>query len=375
MADYFGHARRSARAVFENEINQKLFPNPPWPRRVFCFRHFHRVRQALTHNMKTETKTSRAMLVAAFAIIFVVWGSTYSAIHVVVETMPPFLSAAVRFLVAGAVMLALLAARGSTMPTRAQWRYCAINGALLLVGGNGLVMWAQRSVSSGFAALLVALVPAWFALLEWLRPGGARPQAKQVVGVVIGFVGVVLLVQARGGMASMNGQWLGAGAIILATICWAGGSLYSKHAQNSASPWVTSAAQMLCGGIGLLVMGLARGELFTTQWSAVSGRSMVALMYLIVFGSWIAFSAYVWLLQVSTPARVSTYAYVNPVIALFLGWALLREKLDGGMLGASAVILAGVATIALPPALIISSARRGAGYVLALPSRALNLLR
>jgi drug/metabolite transporter (DMT)-like permease len=201
-------------------------------------------------------------------------------------------------------------------------------------------------------------VPVWFSLMDWLRPRGTRPQFKTVLGIFVGFLGIVLLVRARGGMATMHGQWPGALAIIFSGLCWAGGSVYAKYQPNAASPWMISAAQMLCGAAGLLIVALVRGEPFHTDWSKVSGRSLAALGYLIVFGSWIGFSAYVWLLKESTPARVSTYAYVNPVIALFLGWALLGETMNAGMLWAAALIIVGVVTITLPRAVITTGLRR-----------------
>jgi drug/metabolite transporter (DMT)-like permease len=291
---------------------------------------------------------SRTLLVLAFAIIYVIWGSTYLAIRVAVETLPPLLSGAARFLIAGGVLLAVLRARGMKMPSAPQWKHSMVVGLLLLLGGNGLVVWAEKTISSGLAALLVALAPVWFALLDWLRPAGVRPRWRTVVGIVIGFAGIVLLVNGRGADASGNGTLLGSLAVVAAGISWAGGSLYSKHVPNAASPWMNAATQMLCGGAGLLVAGVLVGEPFRTNWSAVSGRSVAALVYLIVFGSWIAFSAYVWLLQVSTPSRVSTYAYVNPVIAVFLGWALLHEMVTAQMFVGMFVVLAGVITISLP---------------------------
>jgi len=231
------------------------------------------------------------------------------------------------------------------LPDAAQRRRAAIAGVLLLVTGNGLVAWAEKSISSGLAALLVALTPIWFAVLDWARPGGPRPHWKTLVGIVIGLSGIVLLVN---GEAGVNGKLLAALAVIVAGISWAGGSLYSKHAPSTSSPWMNAAAQMLCGGIGLLVVGVLVGEPFRTQWAAVSGRSLLALGYLIVFGSWIAFSAYIFLLQVSTPSRISTYAYVNPVIAVFLGWALLDERVTARVFVGMLVVLAGVIIITLP---------------------------
>jgi drug/metabolite transporter (DMT)-like permease len=313
--------------------------------------------------MNTSTESSgqrhRLWLVAAFAAVYIVWGSTYLAIRVAVETLPPFLSAGVRFLIAGGVLFAVLVARGAVVPTPIQWKQAAITGTLMLVGGNGLVMWAEKTLSSGFTALLVALAPIWFALLEWLRPAGVRPQTKTIAGIIIGFAGVVVLVNGRGHAGHMTGELSAAVAVVVAGLCWAGGSLYSKYGTVASSPWMSSAAQMICGGAGLLFAGVATGEPTRTDWSSISARSLAALGYLIVFGSWIGFSAYVWLLKASTPARVSTYAYVNPVIAVFLGWALLGERLNSAVAYGAAIILCGVVVITLPPGSVKAVARRG----------------
>ena len=300
--------------------------------------------------MNTNLSPSRTLTVTAFAAIYLVWGSTYLAIRVAVETLPPFLSAGARFLVAGGLLFALLAARGITKPSFLEWRNTVVTGALLLVGGNGLVMWAERNMASGLTALIVALAPVWFALLEWLRPGGTRPRLKTVIGIVIGFSGVLLLVTGRGAGTGEVGQVWSALALIIAGISWAGGSLFSKYTPHVKSPWMNAAAQMICGGLGLLLVGVLIGEPWRTEWSQISGRSLAALAYLVVFGSWIGFSAYVWLLKVTTPSRVSTYAYVNPVIAVFLGWALLDEPVTARMLWGALVIIAGVIAITIPEA-------------------------
>ena len=291
----------------------------------------------------TISHHSRTLVILAFAVIYVIWGSTYLAIRVAVETLPPFLSGAARFLVAGGALFVLLRLRGFPAPTQAQWRHSALVGALLLVGGNGLVVWAEQTISSGLAALLVALTPVWFAAIDWLRPGGVRPQWRTVLGIGIGLGGIGLLI--NGGA---RGNLLGALAVLGAGISWAGGSLYSKHVPNGGSPWMNAATQMLCGGAGLLAAGLVFGEPMRTDWSGISTRSLAALGYLIVFGSWLGFSVYVWLLQVSTPSRVSTYAYVNPVIAVFLGWLLLDEMVTEKMFLGMLVVVAGVVIITLP---------------------------
>lgn len=253
----------------------------------------------------TSSPSPRTLIVLAFAAIYLVWGSTYLAIRVVVETLPPFLSAGVRFLIAGGLLFAFLRARGFAKPSRLDWRNAIITGTLLLVGGNGLVVWAEQSISSGFAALVVALAPAWFALLDWLRPRGVRPRVKTILGIVVGFLGVLMLMNGRGGTHGPS-HWWAALAVMVAGISWASGSLYSKHNSHSSSPWMAAAAQMICGGAGLLLVGSALGEPFRTHWADVSARSLWALAYLIVFGSWIGFSAYIWLLKASTPSRVST---------------------------------------------------------------------
>jgi drug/metabolite transporter (DMT)-like permease len=303
-------------------------------------------------NMKAESShppPARALVLAAFAIVYIVWGSTYLAMRVAVETLPPFLMAGGRFLVAGGVLFALLRLRGAPRPTPAHWRSAATSGFLLLVTGNGLVAWAEQTVPSGLAALLAGLVPVWFALVDWLRPGGSRPQVRTLVGIMVGFAGIALLVSPRGASppdAPLN-VW-GVLALLAAGVSWAGGSLYSKHHSKVESPWLNASLQMLSGGAALILLALLTGEFHQVTWSRISAQSISALLYLIVFGSWVGFSAYVWLLKVSKPSHVATYAYVNPVIALFLGSLLLGEPLTARVLLAAAVILAGVIIITLP---------------------------
>lgn len=293
----------------------------------------------------------RLLVWLAFVAIYVIWGSTYLAIRIVVETMPAFFSAGIRFVIAGILLFLFLRSRGIALPSPAQWRHSVITGTLLLLGGNGLVVWAERSVSSGRVALLVALAPVWFATLEWLRPGGKRPDAKTIVGIVVGLAGVLVLVSNRG--ASVGESTLaGVFAVIVAGISWAAGSLYNKHSPNSVSPWMSAASQMLCGGVALLLLSTLLAEPFHADWSRVTLRSGLALLYLIVVGSWIGFSAYVWLLKVSTSAKVSTYAYVNPVIAVFLGWAILHESVTVQMLWGALIILVGVIIITIPKSLL-----------------------
>jgi drug/metabolite transporter (DMT)-like permease len=306
----------------------------------------------------SSTHPPRALVLLAFGVIYVVWGSTYLAIRIVVETIPPFLSAGVRFLIAGVLLMGFLAWRRIPIPNTTQWKHSLVAGLLLSVGGNGLVVWAEQSISSGLAALLVALAPVWFALLDWLRPGGKRPQLKTVIGIIIGFAGVILLVSGRSASDSQSNSLWAALAVVVAGILWASGSLYSKHSPNPGSPWMNAAAQMICGGAGLLLLALICGEQSRVDFANVSTRSAIALLYLIVFGSWIGFTAYVWLLRVTSASRVSTYAYVNPVIAVLLGWLVLGEVISGRMLWGALVVLAGVITITLPQAVISEAMNR-----------------
>jgi drug/metabolite transporter (DMT)-like permease len=294
-------------------------------------------------NTTTSVKPTRTLVLLAFAIVYVVWGSTYLGIRVAVGTMPPFLLAAGRFLLAGTAMFIALRLRGISLPDRRQWLHGGIAGILMLLGGNGLVVWAEQTVTSGLSALLVAITPVWFALLEWVRPGGARPAVFTVVGMLVGFGGVALLVTGSspvGGTVTQD-PW-GVASLIVAGLCWASGSLWSRYHVKPESPWMNSAVQMMCGGSALLVFSFIEGEPGRFRWAQASAYSWAAFFYLVVFGSLIGFSAYVWLLKVSTPARVATYAYVNPLIAVLLGSWILREPLGWKTGIAAAVILAGV---------------------------------
>jgi drug/metabolite transporter (DMT)-like permease len=292
------------------------------------------------------TGPPRSLVIAAFLTIYLVWGSTYLGIKVAIETIPPLLMAGLRFLAAGAFLYGVLRLRGERLASAGEWRHAAIVGTALLAGGNGGVTWAERSVTSGVAALVIATAPLWFALMDWLRAGGVRPQARTWAGIAIGFSGVTLL--AAPGMGGGGVDPVGFVVLLGACITWAAGSMYARHTPKPASPWLGVAAQMMSGGLVLLVLGTLAGEWVGFEWHNVSARSLWALAYLIVVGSLVGFSAYIWLLKASTPAKVSSYAYVNPVVAVFLGWAVLGEPLSRRTLWAAAVIVAGVVVMTLP---------------------------
>jgi drug/metabolite transporter (DMT)-like permease len=287
---------------------------------------------------------SRMKVYAAFAAVYVIWGSTYLGIRFALETIPPFLMASVRFLAAGSVMYAYARLRGAPAPGRGEWRSAAIVGTLLFLGGNGAVVWAQQWIPSGVAALLVATEPMIFVLLDSLRRR-ERPKKSVLLGLVLGLAGVAVLIGP--GKILGGGRVDVAAALVLVggATAWAIGSLLSKSARMPASPAMATALTLLCGGAALLVASVARGEPFGFEASAVSGRSLLALFYLFSFGSLIAFSAYLWILRVATTARAATYAYVNPVVAVLLGWAFAGETLTARTLLAAAVIVGAVALI------------------------------
>lgn len=308
-----------------------------------------------------DKRPATALVLAAFAAVYLLWGSTYMAIIFALKTMPPLLMAGARFLLAGAVLYGVMRLRGEPAPARRHWRTTAIIGALLLLCGNGGVTLAERTVPSGIAALLVAMVPMWMALLEWLRPGGSRPTARTLLGLLVGFAGIVVLV-GPGALGREGVDLFGAGLVMAGSLAWAGGSIYSRGADLPKSALLATGMEMLWGGAWLTLAGALTGELGRVDPSAFSTESILAYLYLVVFGSLVGFSAYIWLLGVSTPARVSTYAYVNPVVAVLLGWWLLDEPLTPRVLGAAAIIVLAVAVITMgkrPPADSAHSAGAG----------------
>lgn len=287
----------------------------------------------------------RGPVLAAFAAIYLIWGSTYLGIRFAVETIPPFLLGGARFLLAGGVLYAWLRFQGVPNPAGYHWSNAAIVGGLLLGVGNGGVNWAEQKVASGLTALLIAITPLWFVLLDWFRPRGARPSFHTLLGLVVGFAGMAMLVGGPDVMRRNAVDLPGVAALMIASIAWASGSLYARYTPKPDSSLMAGAMQMLAGGAVLLGVGLISGEGARFDRSGISSRSAWAFAYLTIVGSLVGFTAFSWLLKVSTPARISTYAYVNPVIAVFLGWALGGETLTPRILWAAAVIVLGVVII------------------------------
>jgi drug/metabolite transporter (DMT)-like permease len=289
------------------------------------------------------------MVLLGFAAVYIVWGSTYLGIRVGVESFPPLILAGLRHLIAGLVLYPIFRWKTGIRPTTAHWRTAAIAGFLLLFVGNGGVCWAEQTVPSGIAALLVATVSLWLVIVDWLRPGGVRPVTRVVAGLVLGFAGLVLLVGPAhlGGSERVDPR--GAGVLVFASFAWACGSLYSKHGGMPSSAMLGVAMQSLAGGVTLLIASLLTGEFHALHLAAISLRSWLAVGYLIVFGSGIGLSAYIYILQKSTAARVGTYAFVNPVVALFLGWLLIGETITLRTVLAAAVILTAVILVITAP--------------------------
>jgi len=290
----------------------------------------------------------RVRLLIAFACVYLIWGSTYLAIRIAIETIPPFLMAGVRFLIAGLALVLWSRSRGAAWPDRGQWWTAAIVGALLLLGGNGLVVWAELTVPSALAALIVAAVPIVTVALDWMRPGGVRPGRATILGLLTGFTGVAILVNPFAADASRVDPW-GAVALLAATVSWAVGSIYSRGARAVESPLMGAGANMLTGGAGLVLTGLLLGEAGQVNLAGISTRSALAMLYLIFVGALVGFTAFFYLLRHTTPAKSTTYAYVNPIVAIVLGWAILNEPITSRVLVAAAVIIAGVVMITTLP--------------------------
>ena len=281
----------------------------------------------------------------ALLALYIVWGSTYLAILFAVDTIPPFLQAGLRFLISGLILVIWRRAAGDEMPSLKQWKSIAIVGTLLLLGGNGLVSFAEQRIASGVAALIIGTVPLWLVLIEALRPGGVRPSWRALVGLIVGFGGIYLLI----GPSELTGKFqfdiLGTLVLLTAALLWSIGSIYSRSAELPKSALMTTGAEMLAGSIPIFIVSILFGEWRSFSFAQVSVQSWLALLYLITFGSMIGFVAYIWLLQNAPVSLVATYAYVNPLVAVLLGSWLAQESLTGRTLVAAGIIIGSVVFI------------------------------
>lgn len=305
--------------------------------------------------MPPSSTPSRTALIAGFAAIYIIWGSTYLGIRIVVETIPPFLMASARFITAGLIVAAFIAATRGFKATKKQWRDNAIVGGFLCLGGNGLVAWSEQKVPSGIATLIISAGPVFIVLMDWaahafFKDGkrGTKPRPVTFVGLALGFVGLAVLVGPdvlKSGVGGLD-PWSVVG-LLAATLFWGCGMIYMKYASEPAEPFTASAIQMIVGAGWLLAAGLLTGELGRIDVSAITARSVWAWLYLVTFGSLVGFSTFTWLMKHSTPAKVSTYAYVNPIVAVFLGWLVLHEEVSPRIFLAAAIIIAGVVIITI----------------------------
>jgi len=289
-------------------------------------------------------KPSRTSFLLGFGCIYVVWGTTYLGIRVAVGGMPPFLLSAARFLVGGAVLYGFLRLREGARPKAARWRDQSLVG-LGLVGGNALVCWAEQQVPSGLSALAVGTAPFFMVIFSFLMPGGTRPSRLVVTGLLLGLAGLIILFGPGAFPAGQRPPSLRVAGLFLSSAIWCLSSVYSKHTGVKAAPMWTAAMQMLAGGAAMLVISLILGEPNQFRVEAMTPASWGALIYLTVVGSLIAFPTYIWLLKHNPPARVATYAYVNPIVAVLAGWLFLGESLHLRLLLAVPVLIGGVVVI------------------------------
>jgi len=290
---------------------------------------------------------TRVRIIIAFLALYLVWGSTYLGIRFAIESIPPFLMAGARFLLAGIIMFAIAWSQGTYKSTWANWRVSLVVGACLLLAGNGGVTISEQYIDTGLAALIVAIVPIYIVILGWATGMAPRPAPIIWLGLIGGFVGVGILLGPALRLPSNGGQHpaVGMSILLVSSFIWSAGSLYSRSAKHAASPFLTAAQQMLCGGLLLLLTGIATDELQRFHPSSISPRSLGAFIYLVVIGAVVGYTAYIWLLRHCDPAKVATYAYVNPIVAVLLGAGFAGEKLTMRVLIAAALIIGSVAIV------------------------------
>ena len=297
--------------------------------------------------LNQESWLIKAKLIAAFLAIYLIWGSTFLAIKFVVTDIPPFIFGGVRFLIAGSILFAWSRFRGGEMPTIAHWKAAAITGGALLLVAHGLCIWAVQFVPSGLTTLLVSTAAVWMAVPALFGRGSTLTKLSVLAGIVIGLLGIVLLARPFDTGPGFGIEPAGIIALVISPVFWAAGSIYSSRAPAPKSGGVAASIQMLCGGLMLFVAGAVSGELARFSFSSFTLRSAISFVYLIIFGSLIAFSAYSWLLKNSSTAMVGSHAFVNPVVALYLGFALAEEILTTQDIVAAGVILFGVILITI----------------------------
>ena len=290
---------------------------------------------------------TKIRIIVAFAALYLVWGSTYLGIRFAIETIPPFLMAGARFLLAGMIMFAIAWSQGAYKSSWANWRVSLVVGACLLLAGNGGVTISEQYIDTGLAALIVAIVPIYIVILSWATGMAPRPAPIVWLGLVGGFVGVGTLLGPALRFSSNGGRHpsIGMSILLVSSFIWSAGSLYSRSAKHAASPFLTAAQQMLCGGLLLLLTGIVTGEMRRFHPASVSILSLASFIYLVIIGAVVGYTAYIWLLRHCDPAKVATYAYVNPIVAVLLGAAFAGETVTPRVLIAAALIIGSVAIV------------------------------
>jgi drug/metabolite transporter (DMT)-like permease len=291
--------------------------------------------------------SKRTIVIVAFAALYVIWGSTYLGIRFAIETIPPFLMAGARFVLAGVIMYAIAWSQGIGKSSSANWRTSLIIGACLLLSGNGGVTISEKYIDSGLAALIVAIVPIYIVLLGWTTGMAPKPTPIMWLALVGGFVGVGILFGPALHFSSNDGRHpaIGISILLVSSFIWSVGSLYSRVAKHAASPFLTAAQQMLCGGMLLLFVGIATGELRRLHLGSISMLSLASFIYLVIIGAVVGYTAYIWLLRHCEPAKVATYAYVNPIVAVLLGALFAGETVTMRTLIAATLIIGSVALV------------------------------
>src|SRR6266699_3643651 len=290
---------------------------------------------------------TKIWILVAFAALYLIWGSTYLGIRFAIETIPPFLMAGTRFLIAGLIMYAIGRSQGMVKSTWANWRTSLIIGACLLLGGNGGVTISEKYIDSGLAAVIVAIVPIYIVVLGWAAGTAARPTPIVWLGLAGGFIGVGVLLGPAVRFSSSDGRHpaIGMSILLVSSFIWSAGSLYSRSAKHAASPFLTAAQQMLCGGLLLLLAGMATGETRRFHPESMSMLSVASFVYLVIIGAVVGYTAYIWLLRHCDPAKVATYAYVNPIVAVLLGTLFAGETVTLRTLIAAGLIIGSVALV------------------------------
>ena len=292
--------------------------------------------------METAKTPSKIKIILAFIGIYVIWGSTYLAIKFAIDTMPPFMMASFRFLVAGLGFLAVLMMLGHERPKKQHWLSAFVLGTLLLAASNGSVVMATKTISTGFISLLIAMVPVYVAILEWLENRKQKFERKKIAGLLLGTMGIVTLIGPQNLLVPGQINWAGIALVMFGSLSWSLGTIYSRKADKPSSLMVGIAMQMICGGAVLGLVSLLMGEHTQVAHMQFSMRSILSVLYLIIFGSIVGYSSYLWLLNHVSASKVSTYAYVNPIVAIFLGWAFAGETIGMQTILSGTIILASV---------------------------------